>query len=145
LAEKILREVLYSFELFLWILATALEDISHATRIITNSLGNTIDSTELWRNVAIFAVDLDDKERLLSVCDLKIIGLQEIFGNAHLLSIMSFKSHCHRILLEVDISHNISALLAISANDSLVMEFIFDASLNSISVSKLTLDLMNPL
>jgi hypothetical protein len=55
-------------------------------------LGDSIDGAELWRNVALFAIDLDDEERLLHVSDFQRVGLQEVLSDGHLLAIMGFEA-----------------------------------------------------
>lgn len=129
LAEELLREILNSLELLSWVLATTCKDITHATRVFSDSLRYTVNGAKLWRNVAVLAVDLDNEERLLHVSHLHVISLHEVLCNTHLLAVKSLKAHVDRILVEVDVLNEVGLLMAIGTNHSLELELMLDATL----------------
>ena len=115
-----------SLELLGWVLPAASEDVSHPARILSDGLRHSVNSAKLRRNVAIFAVDLDDEKGLLHIRYLHVIGLHEVLSNAHLLAIMSLEAHVDRVLLEVDILHEVGLLVAVGTNHSLELELVQD-------------------
>jgi hypothetical protein len=87
LPEEVLGEVLDRLELLHRILPSRSKYIPHAAGVFSDGLGDTIDVAELGRDVALSAIDLHYEERLLRVCHLQVIVLQEVLSNADLLAI----------------------------------------------------------
>lgn len=121
-----MREVLDGLELLSRVLAARGKHLAHAAWILTNGLGDTIDGAEFRWDVAVLSVDLDNEERLLHVGDLQLVVLQEVLSNAHLLAIVSLKPSVDRVLVKVDIFDKVGLLVAVSADDSLVLELAHD-------------------
>lgn len=110
------------------ILAARGENVTHATRIFSDRLRDTVNSAELWWNMAVFSIDLDDEKWLFQVGYLHVIGLMEVLGDTHFLSIMSVKAHGDWSLLEVNVIHDVGFLVAVCANDSFELELVLDSA-----------------
>lgn len=131
-------------ELLSRILTTGSENITHATRVVSDSLGHTVDCAELWWNVAILTVDLDDEQWLTSVGNLHVVSFQEVLSDAHLLAILSLKTHGDGILVEIDINDDVGPLVPVLTDDSLVLELVQNARLLVLDIWG-THDLVDPL
>lgn len=128
LAEEIIGEVLDGLELLHRVLSCGSKDISHAPRILSDGLRDTIDVAELGRDMALSAIDLHNEERLLRVSDLEVVVLQEVLSNAHLLAVGGLEPGSDRSLLEVDVLNEVGLLVAVVADDSLALELEADAT-----------------
>jgi hypothetical protein len=117
LGKEVAREILDGLELLLRILATRCKHVTHASRVFSDTLRDTIDCAELRWDVALLAVDLHDEEGLLQVSDFHVIGLVEVLSDGHLLAIVCVEAHGDRGLLEVDIFNDVGLLVAVCADD----------------------------
>lgn len=63
------------------VLSAAGKDISHFERVRSDTAWNSIDGTELSRQVALFATNFDKEEGLSFVSDFHLVGSEEVFGD----------------------------------------------------------------
>jgi hypothetical protein len=134
LTKKISGEILNGFEFLLWVLSAGGQNVTHATRVFSDSLGNTIDCAELWWDVALLTIDLHDEKWLLGVSYLQVVSLKEVLSNTHLLSIMSLEQHSNWSLLKINVLNKVGLLEPIGTDNSLELELINDSSLLILNV-----------
>ena len=79
--------------------------------------------------MAKLAINLDYEERLLHVSAFQLVVFEEVFGNTHLLAVMSLEPHGDWGLSEINLLNNVGLLVAIGSDDSFVLEFLDDAAL----------------
>jgi hypothetical protein len=94
--------------------------------------------------VAVSSVDLDNEERLAHVCDLQVIGLQEVLGDAHLLAVLRVKAEGDGVLDELNVLNEVAAFVAIGTDHRFELELVADASL-FVSELGCLLNLVDPL
>jgi hypothetical protein len=128
LVEEVLGEVLDGFELLGRVLSAACKHISHSPGVLSDALRHSVNGAKFWRNVTRLAVNLNNKERLLGISDHHVIAVEEVLSDAKFLAVMSLKPHGDGCLLEVDVFNEVSFLMAVGADDNLVLELVKDTS-----------------
>lgn len=128
LVEEVLGEVLDGFELLGRVLSAACKHISHSPGVLSDALRHSVNGAKFWRNVTRLAVNLNNEERLLGISDHHVIAVEEVLSDAKFLAVMSLKPHGDGCLLEVDVFNEVSFLMAVGADDNLVLELVKDTS-----------------
>lgn len=119
-----MRELFDGLELLLRVLPARSEYISHLSRVLSNCLRDSVNGAELRWDMAVLAIDLNNEEWLLQVCDFQIVVLGEVLGNTELVAVMSLKSHSHWSFSEIDILNEVGLLMTVGTNHGFKLELV---------------------
>lgn len=128
------------------ILSSLSEEGSHVSSVLSDGIGNTIDDTELRRNVDGLSLLHHDKHRLVLVSDLEVILLVEVLSNGDLGFVLHGEEGLAGTHIELDVSNNVSHLLTVVGNNGLVYELFLTPVLElsfEVLTSKLGLGLIS--
>ena len=122
-----------AFHLLVWRLFDRIEKLSHGFSTISNRIWYAISETELCWNIYSFGALTNNYHWLVVVTHFQLVGLVEVLGNAHLVTILELEALLAWALLEVDIIDDVGALVSIVGDDALTDELLTTGFLETLS------------
>jgi hypothetical protein len=141
LLEKISAHLLDLSDLLVGTDTCCGQRVAH-TSTFSDLIWDTVDETELGRQVEITVLISDHEQGLPGISHVHLVGLCEILSNANLLSTM-LESHRHGVRREIDIMDNIGALVTPVSDDGVSDEGGLDRGLPVVLVLEVALHVLD--